>query len=100
MEIQSASDVIAKINQDPAFAAAVKENPAAAIAGVASSPLQTDRLIYRLVVGALGLTILLSLIGLFIMAFYEKSIPEGAIALGSAAVGALAGLLAPSPSRG
>ncbi|HRI04228.1 MAG TPA: hypothetical protein PLL77_10845 [Pyrinomonadaceae bacterium] len=100
MQIQSASDVIAKINQDPAFAAAVKENPAAAIAEVASNPLQTDRLIYRMVVGALGLTMLLSLIGIFIMAFYGKLIPEGAIALGSAAVGAVAGLLAPSPSRG
>lgn len=100
MQIRSATDVIAKINEDPAFEAAVKANPAAAIAGLASSPLNTDTLIYRIVVTSLGLTILISLIGIFVMAFYGKLIPEGAVALGSAAVGALAGLLAPSPSRG
>ncbi len=96
MQVQTATDVVTKLNQDPAFAAAVKADPAAAIAN-AASPLVTDRLIYRVVVISLGLTILISLIGIFIMAFFGKLIPEGAIALGSAAVGALAGLLAPSP---
>lgn len=63
-----------------------------------SSPLQTDRWIFRLVVAFLGLAVLLTIIGGFILSFKTAAtIPEGLIALGSAAVGALAGLLAPSP---
>jgi len=63
-----------------------------------SSPLQSDRWIFRLVVAFLGLAVLLTIIGGFILNFKTAAtIPEGLIALGSAAVGALAGLLAPSP---
>ncbi len=63
-----------------------------------SSPLQTDRWIFRLVVAFLGLAVLLTIIGGFIIVFKTAAtIPEGLIALGSVAVGALAGLLAPSP---
>src|SRR5688572_21183756 len=63
-----------------------------------STPLQTDVMIYRMVVGCLGLTVLITVIGGFILTSKSgASIPEGLIALGSAAVGALAGLLAPSP---
>jgi hypothetical protein len=63
-----------------------------------SSPLQSDRWIFRLVVAFLGLAVLFTIIGGFILSFKTATtIPEGLIALGSAAVGALAGLLAPSP---
>lgn len=63
-----------------------------------SSPLQSDRWIFRLVVAFLGLAVLFTIIGGFILSFKTAAtIPEGLIALGSAAVGALAGLLAPSP---
>jgi hypothetical protein len=42
--------------------------------------------------------LLFTIIGGFILSFKTAAtIPEGLIALGSAAVGALAGLLAPSP---
>jgi hypothetical protein len=62
------------------------------------TPLQSDRWIYRLVVAFLGLAVLFTIIGGFILSFKTAvTIPEGLIALGSAAVGALAGLLAPSP---
>jgi hypothetical protein len=62
------------------------------------SPLQWDPWIYRLVVAFLGLTVLSTVVGgLIIMATSGASVSEGIIALGSAAVGALAGLLAPSP---
>jgi hypothetical protein len=62
------------------------------------TPLQTDRWIYRLVVCFLGLTVIGTVAGGFIITGKSaQSIPEGLIALGSAAVGALAGLLAPSP---
>lgn len=63
-----------------------------------ASPLQSDRWIFRLVVAFLGLAVLLTIVGGFILSFKTAAtIPEGLIALGSAAVGALAGLLAPSP---
>src|SRR4030042_2386037 len=63
-----------------------------------SSPLQSDRWIFRLVVAFLGLAVLLSIIGGFILSFKTAAtIPEGLIALGSAAVGALAGFLCPPP---
>jgi predicted permease len=97
MEIQSVRDLAEKVKSDPKLEAAIKENPAAAIAGVAATPLQTDKWIYRMVIIALGLTVLISIIGLLIMSFYSKLLPEGVVALGSAAVGALAGLLAPQP---
>ncbi len=64
------------------------------------TPLATDPWVYRIVVLSLGLTVLGTVGGGFLLAFkVGASIPEGLIALGSAAVGALAGLLAPSPTR-
>ena len=64
-----------------------------------ATPLQTDKWIYRLVVGVLGLALILTVIGGFtlVLTGQTKPMPEGLIAIGSAAVGALAGLLAPSP---
>ena len=65
----------------------------------ATSPLQWDPWIYRMVVGFLGCTVLSTVLGgLLISAFSGGAISEVIIALGSAAVGALAGLLAPSPT--
>jgi hypothetical protein len=63
------------------------------------TPLQTDTWVYRLVVCFLGFTVLCTVIGGFMLRIkFATATPEGLIALGSAAVGALAGLLAPSPS--
>lgn len=75
---------------------------------MAQNPKDTDKWIYRLVVGSLGIAILACLAFTFILTLenMEKpdpklsmDIPEIFMAIGSAAVGALAGLLAPSPSR-
>lgn len=72
----------------------------------ARSPLQTDKWIYRIVVGALALAILTCLAFTFFIALKNTDspanidMPEIFMAIGSAAVGALAGLLAPSPGRG
>ena len=64
------------------------------------APLASDPWIYRIVVLSLGLTVLATVIGgLFIKVTSAQNIPEGIIALGSAAVGALAGLLAPAPKQ-
>jgi hypothetical protein len=65
------------------------------------SPLLQDKWIYRMVVGFLGLVVVLTVVGGFIIVLTgnSTSIPEGIIAIGSAAIGALAGLLAPSPNK-
>lgn len=78
-----------------------REAIASAIADI-STPLSTDVWIYRAVVGVLGLTLLVTVIGGIALAFVGKGdatirLPDAVVALGSAAVGALAGLLAPSP---
>jgi uncharacterized integral membrane protein len=67
---------------------------------VAKSPLDYDVVIYRIVVAVLGLTVLLTVFGGIYLALKADSnikLPDGIVAIGSAAVGALAGLLAPSP---
>jgi hypothetical protein len=51
----------------------------------------------RLVAIALGLSVLASLIGAIVLAIQDRPIPEILIALGSALIGGLAGLLLPSP---
>ena len=63
----------------------------------------SDIVIYRIVVGVLGATVILTVAGGLGLAFLGSpdnyKIPPELIALGSAAVGALAGLLAPSPGQ-
>ena len=55
-----------------------------------------DKVIYRGVVLVLGLVVLIATVGYIILA--NQKIPEALVAIGSAAIGALAGLLAPSPT--
>ena len=62
-------------------------------------PLKFDVWIYRVVVLALGFTAIIAIIGAIIITMTERTSPAILVALGSAAVGALAGLLAPSPSE-
>jgi hypothetical protein len=95
--IQTCSELAVKVANDPELQARIKADPVQAIANLAA-PLQTDVWIYRMVIGALGLAVLFCVIGAFILAGMGKPIPDVIVALGSAALGALAGLLAPSPT--
>ncbi len=107
MVIRSAEEMVKRVMLDPALMEAVKTDPGPALQKVAQQvikdnppgpPLQTDKWIYRLVVSALGLAVILSLISTVVLSLAGKTqIPDVLTALGSAAVGALAGLLAPSP---
>lgn len=79
----------------------VKEDINRVIADI-RTPLTTDNWIYRLVVVFLGLTILSTVVGGIYLSIIAKGqqgieLSQGIVAIGSAAVGALAGLLAPSP---
>ena len=57
--------------------------------------LQTDLWVYRTVVSVLGLVVLAAVIGAIMLGYHSITIPKTLTALGAAAVGALAGLLAP-----
>jgi len=125
---RSATQLIEKISNDPTLKD--KFNPeqilalretASDIIGDEPTPLQSDRLIYRIVVISLGLVLLIVTIGTIFLyhdvytlssksagaadikpsdikdALANYHTPEIFIALGSAAIGALAGLLSPVP---
>ncbi len=63
-------------------------------------PMPPDVWIYRMVVASLGLTVLVVVVGAIVLAVGgAKEVPAVLTAIGSAAVGALAGLLAPSPRQ-
>jgi hypothetical protein len=95
--VSDLNDLALRLN-DPAFLAKMKSDPHEALASVAPpGVLQTDPVVYRIVVLSLGLTVILSVIGFIILSFDGKVASEGLVAIGSAAVGAIAGLLAPSP---
>jgi hypothetical protein len=66
--------------------------------GVRPAPLANDRWIYRLSIAVLGALALLALGGALALSAFGRETPQVAVALGSAAVGALAGLL--TPTRG
>ncbi|MBK6585422.1 MAG: hypothetical protein IPG20_21615 [Gammaproteobacteria bacterium] len=52
--------------------------------------------IYIIVVVALALLGVLTVLGGIVLAYTEKTLPESVIVLGSVAVGALAGMVAPT----
>jgi hypothetical protein len=87
-----------RVAEDPELRRALSEKPAETLARLAE-PLRSDAWVYRLVVIALGLAALIAVGGTVALAFVGKPVPEALVAIGSAAVGALAGLLAPSPAR-
>lgn len=81
-----------------------KNDPVAALGSVETrNPKDTDYWIYRIIVIALGLAILFIIIGLIIISMNEKPLENELItiftAISSGAIGAMAGLLAPSPNK-
>jgi hypothetical protein len=60
-----------------------------------AAPPKHDRWIYRYTIGFLGLAVFVSLVTVFVLSMAEDPIPDAMVALGSASVGALAGLIAP-----
>ena len=102
----SVSELALAMAQDPNLEAEIKNNPSAAIASLAASNLAaeipSDVWIYRMVVAALGLVVLIAIVGAIILAWKGNGASNTLnllTALGSAAVGALAGLLAPAPRQ-
>jgi hypothetical protein len=98
--VESVEDLAEMVREDPALAREIQSRPAEAIAELAA-PLERDVWIYRIVVGALSLVAVLSIVGAIVVAVgtNDTQVPDAVVALGSAAVGALAGLLAPQAGR-
>lgn len=57
-----------------------------------------DYVVLRLAVAGLILATIIALVGTVLLSWYDKSVPDGVIALGSAGVGALATMLVRPPS--
>jgi hypothetical protein len=89
-----------RVEKDPALAERLKADPAGELARIAEErPAYTrDVWTYRLVVIFLGAVALGVVSGaVYLFALDKGDLPSGVIAIASAAVGALAGLLAPTP---
>lgn len=94
-------DLAAKVARDEGLAEEIRQDPSGTLARVAAdAPPIPDTKVYRIVVTALGLAVLIALVGAIILILKDKTNLEVLTGLGSAAVGALAGLLAPSPTNG
>jgi hypothetical protein len=79
-----------------------QDNPINAVQQFQQRVINTDPWIYRIIVLAMGLSVLSIILGVIILIFNgkitdDKNVPTIFTAIGSAAIGALAGLLAPSP---
>ena len=88
-----------KLKEDEHFRTQLLNNPNDVEIEI-DHPLTWDKWIYRIVVISLGTSVLSVIIGALIWAYLEggeREIPDTALAIGTTAVGALAGLLAPSP---
>ena len=106
-EYRSAQELVKRVLADPTLLEKVKTDPAKELPEIADNvvrdlppPLQSDVWIYRVVVSSLGTAVLLSILGAIVLSALKITpAPELLTAIGSAAVGALAGLLAPSPTK-
>ncbi|WP_414583213.1 hypothetical protein [Scytonema sp. PCC 10023] len=66
---------------------------------ISQKPIETDFWIYRIIVGGLTSTVLGCLIGAIALQVSNRPTPELLTALGTGSLGALSGLLAPSPVK-
>lgn len=95
----STTEISKLVSQNAKLIAENQNNPDEPIANV-RTPLQTDRWIYRIVVSALTFTIVSCIGSAVWLQSQDKEIPEIITGLGTGALGGLAGLLAPTPSKG
>ena len=98
MAIRSLDELSSALARDTNLQNQFKTDPVQAIQTVAGQAAIPDTLVYRIVISTLGAAVLLVVIGGFILvAKFGKDIPPALVSIGSASVGALTGLLAPSP---
>lgn len=109
-ELRSADQLKKTIIETPGVLAQIQAKPEETLTKLVEQAkqqvpraLEQDKVIYRIVVSSLGLVVLLVVIGVIALSFRSTGgtvqIPDVLTALGSAAIGALAGILAPSPAQ-
>jgi hypothetical protein len=101
MSTEAARNTLTTMSVDPNVPADVKDQLKTVISQLPAY--LGDRWIYRAVVAVLGLVVLMTVGGGIYLAVSATGttpvqIPDAIVAIGSAALGALAGLLAPSPN--
>lgn len=100
--IRTVQQLAARAAVDPQLAANLGEDPVRELSRIAAQTPVPDTWIYRIVVISLGAAVLIALIGAIILAKVDggntANVLQLLTAIGSAAIGALAGLLAPAPS--
>ena len=95
----TATDLAELVRTDPDLQAEVKKDPVEALERL-SRPLESDLWIYRIVVGTLAFSILAVIVASTVIVLtQEADVPDVLVAIGTGSIGALAGLLAPVPSR-
>lgn len=97
-------DFKAALNNNPKLQEEFKEDPVRAAESLATNnPKDTDSWIYRIIVLALGMSVLSIITGLIIISVNKIPLEEQLVtiftAIASGSIGALAGLLAPSPKK-
>lgn len=106
-KVSSAEEMVRMFAEDASLVARLKAdvNPipllkeTAATAEARTDPAYLgDRLLYRIAIAVLGTLAVLAALGSIGLVAFDKTTPEVLVALGSAAVGALVGLFAPSPA--
>lgn len=103
-EIKNFEEFKRELETNPALQNQFKENPVQAIQQYQSTPLEKDEWVYRIIVLALGFTIFAIVLGVIILIGAgkisdDKNVPTILTAIGSAAIGAMAGLLVPAPRK-
>ena len=90
-----------RLEDEPELRSRFQADPIETLEQEAGAPAyQRDVWVYRMVVGVLGLVLLIVVVASLVLSLQgQTEIPAVLVALGSGALGALAGLLAPSPVR-
>jgi len=88
------------VQRSPELQKKLMDDPVSTLQSL-SEPLESDKWIYRIVVGALGLSAVFVVIGVFVLKAIDNAttIPDAMVAIGSAAIAALAALLVPPGMR-
>ena len=93
---ESSTELASMVAQDKKLQEQIKEDPVGTLERLAE-PLETDPWIYRIVVLSLGLAAVGVVAGVILLKAIDQTIaiPDALVAIGSAAVAAMAALLVP-----
>jgi hypothetical protein len=95
MKNEALARQVGLIAADPGVQAASKDDPVRALEMIKQQLSQIpDTDVYRKIVWFLGLAVLLSVVGIGVLAGFSRTIPESLTAVASASIGALAGAVA------